>query len=27
VDEAGFKQYAPKSFAELLAGFREYRDG
>jgi type III restriction enzyme len=27
VDEAGFKQYVPKSFADLLAGFREYKNG
>ncbi|MGH8547811.1 MAG: DEAD/DEAH box helicase family protein [Methylococcales bacterium] len=26
VDEEGFKKYAPKCFADLLAGFREYRD-
>jgi type III restriction enzyme len=26
VDEAGFKRYAPKSFAGLLAGFREYKN-
>jgi len=26
VDEEGFGKYNPKSFAELLAGFREYKD-
>ncbi|SDY62268.1 DEAD/DEAH box helicase family protein [Nitrosomonas sp. Nm33] len=26
VDEVGFKQYAPKSFADLLTGFREYKN-
>lgn len=26
VDELAFKQYAPKSFADLLAGFREYKN-
>ncbi len=26
VNEAGYKQYAPKSFADLLAGFREYKN-
>ncbi len=26
VDEEGFKTYAPKSFADLLAGFRKYKD-
>ena len=25
VDEEGFKKYAPKSFADLLSGFREYK--
>ena len=27
VDEEGFKKYKPKSFADLLAGFREYKEG
>ena len=26
VDEEGFKKYEPKSFADLLAGFREYKE-
>ncbi len=26
VDEEGFKKYKPKSFADLLASFREYKD-
>ena len=26
VDEASFKRYAPRTFATLLAGFREYKD-
>ena len=26
VDEEGFKKYEPKSFADLLASFREYKD-
>ncbi|MEA3486170.1 MAG: DEAD/DEAH box helicase family protein [Thermodesulfobacteriota bacterium] len=26
VDEEGFKKYKPKSFADLLAGFREYKE-
>jgi len=26
VDEEGFKKYNPKSFADLLAGFREYKE-
>ena len=27
VDEEGFKKYEPKSFADLLANFMEYKDG
>ena len=27
VDEENFKQYSPKSFAELSANFRQYKDG
>ena len=26
VDEASFKKYAPKTFAQLLGGFREYKE-
>ena len=26
VDQAGFENYAPKSFADVLAGFREYKE-
>lgn len=26
VDQEGFEKYAPKSFASLLSGFREYKD-
>jgi len=26
VAEEGFKKYKPKSFADLLAGFREYKE-
>ncbi len=26
VDEEGFKKYKPNSFADLLTGFREYKD-
>jgi type III restriction enzyme len=27
VDEAGFDKYRPTTFAALVAGFREYKDG
>lgn len=26
VDQEGFEKYAPKSFADVLTGFREYKD-
>jgi len=26
VDEEGFKKYEPKSFADLLSSFREYKE-
>ncbi|MEX0729506.1 MAG: hypothetical protein WED00_00920 [Aquisalimonadaceae bacterium] len=26
VDQEGFEKYAPKSFSEVLAGFREYKE-
>ena len=27
VDEEGFRKYSPKTFAELAANFRQYKDG
>jgi len=26
VNQEGFEKYAPKSFADLLSGFRDYKD-
>jgi len=26
VDEEGFDKYGPKSFSDVLSGFREYKD-